>query len=105
MILGGTPQGFPEQDINVPYEQMITDGRNINLNPYTVENPHPGFGKDPNILNEYGHTEFPMWIDSKIEYNNDGTGKRLVVNNKAEFEKHMQIGKTETPAPANVWPK
>jgi hypothetical protein len=49
---------FPEPpDLKVPYEQMILDGRSINLNPYSVENPHPGFGKDPNILNELGHNE------------------------------------------------
>jgi hypothetical protein len=30
---------------------------------YTVRNPHPAFGIDPNIKNEYGHTNYPKYID------------------------------------------
>lgn len=30
---------------------------------YTVRSPHPAFGIDPNIRNEYGHTNYPKWID------------------------------------------
>jgi len=30
---------------------------------YTVRNPHPDFTKDDNIINEYGHTKYPKWID------------------------------------------
>ena len=30
--------------------------------PYGVSNPHPGFGKDDNIKNEAGHTEYPMYV-------------------------------------------
>lgn len=40
---------------------------------YTVSDPHPLFGKDPNILNEYGHTEFPMWVDHPTEKRVDYT--------------------------------
>lgn len=29
---------------------------------YSHQNPHPLFGKDPNILNAQGHTEYPKWI-------------------------------------------
>lgn len=36
---------------------------------YDVSNPHPGFGVDPNILNEYGHTKYPMWVGDKIANN------------------------------------
>jgi len=82
-------------DLKLNYEQTITDGININLNPWTVDNPHPGFGKDPNILNEYGHTEYPMWVDDPRQ-----PGKRVIVNNKAEFEA------LSTPAQAApAWPK
>ncbi len=80
-------------DLAVPYEQMITDGININVNPWTVENPHPGFGKDPNILNEYGHTEYPMWVDDPKE-----AGKRVIVKDKAEYEALIK------PAASNAWP-
>lgn len=31
---------------------------------FTVANPHPGFGKDPNIINEFGHTRFPRWVEN-----------------------------------------
>jgi hypothetical protein len=40
---------------------------------YDVSNPHPLFGKDPNYLNEYGHTKFPMWVDHPTEKRVDTT--------------------------------
>lgn len=46
--------------------------------------PHPDFGKDPNIINEWGHTEFPKFIDVD--------GKRIIVKDK---EEEMQAFKTE----------
>ncbi len=52
------------------------------LNRYTVSNPHPAFGKDPNIKNELGHTEYPMWVTSKI------TGGRVVVKDAEERATH-----------------
>lgn len=42
-------------------KQTLTD--DSNPNPYTVRNPHPGHGIDPNIKNEFGHTEYPKWVD------------------------------------------
>ena len=33
---------------------------------HDVSNPHPMFGKDPNIINEYGHTHYPKWVDGVI---------------------------------------
>ena len=76
---------FPEpKDLEVDFVNrwfwMIAVLRSFS--PYSVENPHPGFGKDPNVLNEYGHTKFPMWVDSKIEK------KRVIVNNEEELAKH-----------------
>jgi len=29
---------------------------------YNISNPHPMHGKDPNILNEFGHTEYPKFL-------------------------------------------
>lgn len=29
---------------------------------YGVGNPHPHYGKDPNIINEFGHTEYPKYV-------------------------------------------
>jgi hypothetical protein len=50
---------------------------------FTVRNPHPGFGKDPNIINELGHTRYPKWVDSKK------TGTRIVVQNPMEEAQHL----------------
>lgn len=62
---------FPEPpELKVSYENTITDSNPKSFQQYTVENPHPGFGKDPNILNEYGHTKYPMWV-GKIIVNNE----------------------------------
>jgi hypothetical protein len=61
---------FPEpKDLDVPFEDMIGDGKPIHFGQYDVANPHPGFGKDPNILNEFGHTKYPMWVGDKIANN------------------------------------
>jgi hypothetical protein len=37
------------------------------LNEYTVANPHPNHGKDPNIMNEYGHTHYPKFVHKHDE--------------------------------------
>lgn len=97
---------FPDgdKDVSVPYEQTITDGKNINIDPWTVENPHPGFGKDPNILNEYGHTKFPMFVDSKIEFNSNGTCKRVIVNNDKELDVHTNSELKQFAALNDNWP-
>jgi hypothetical protein len=29
---------------------------------YGPGNPHPLYGTDPNILNEFGHTAYPKWV-------------------------------------------
>lgn len=76
-------QSFPEPaELAVPFEDMIGDGRPKEVGKYSVSHPHPGFGKDPNILNELGHTKYPMWVDSKI------SGGRVVVNNAMEEAQH-----------------
>lgn len=41
---------------------------------YDVSNPHPDYGKDPNIKNEFGHTEYPKWVIGK-------DGKRVIADN------------------------
>lgn len=53
---------------------------------YDVSNPHPMYGKDPNIINEFGHTAYPKWIDTGKK---DDKGKpvRVLVENKKEEEK------------------
>lgn len=48
---------------------------------YGASNPHPLFGKDPNIMNEKGHTLYPKWVDHP-------TDKRVdhIVTNKNNNE-------------------
>lgn len=46
---------------------------------FTLDNPHPGWDKDPNILNHYGHTEYPKML---YPHGKDSAG--TVVNNKDE---------------------
>ena len=52
---------------------------------YGVSNPHPGYGTDPNILNVFGHTKYPMAINRP-----DGT---IVVNNEEEHNAALGIVK------------
>lgn len=48
---------------------------------WSVANPHPGYGKDPNIINEFGHTMYPKWV--KNSANED------VIVNSAEEEAEL----------------
>jgi hypothetical protein len=70
---------------------------------YDVSNPHPGFGKDPNILNEFGHTKYPKWVTKP-------DGEKVIVqseeeeialtkndNNKAELNQNASELKQDGP--------
>ena len=83
---------FPEpKDLDVDFVHRTGDSRPKTFQEYDVSNPHPGFGKDPNILNEYGHTKYPMWVNGKIAHN--------------EEEEKAIKGEVSVPAsPAPVWP-
>lgn len=70
--------GAPK-DLDVPYIDRIGDSRPKAPQGYTVENPHPGFGKDPNIVNELGHTQYP-----KMVYPNGSQGAGVVANSPEE---------------------
>lgn len=52
---------------------------------YGVSNPHPGYGTDPNILNCFGHTKYPMAINKP-----EGT---IIVNNEEEHNAALGIVK------------
>ena len=54
---------------------------------YSVSEPHPDFGKDPNILNELGHTRYPRYVEHE--------SKRVIVQN--EQEEFDLTGKVEFP--------
>jgi len=48
--------------------------------PFSLSNPHPLYGKDPNIMNEFGHTHYPKWIT---------IGEQQVLANDAKHEKTL----------------
>jgi len=74
---------FPEpKDLEVDFINRTGDSRPKSFVEHGVANPHPGFGKDSNIGNEFGHTKFPMWVDSKI------AKERIIVNNEMELAQH-----------------
>lgn len=62
---------------------MVDNEANKESPKYTVSNPHPQFGVDPNILNEFGHTVYPKWIDSK-EKDKSGHPIRVIVKDEKE---------------------
>lgn len=63
---------FPEpKDLDVDFVNRTGDSRPKSFQKYDVSNPHPGFGKDPNILNEFGHTKYPMWVGTVIVNNEE----------------------------------
>lgn len=75
---------FPEpKSLNV---LEIGDGMDHIGQKYSLENPHPGYGKDPNILNQYGHSIYP-----KMVYPNGKDLPGLVVNNQAEEDAAMGV--------------
>lgn len=74
--------GFPEPaDLEVDFVDRTGDSRPKYVNQYGVANPHPGFGKDPNIINELGHTVYP-----KMVYPDGPMTARYVVVRNAEEE-------------------
>ena len=66
----------------------IGDGMDHRPMTYDVSNPHPMYGKDPNIINQLGHTEYPKMI---YPQGKDQPG--IVVKNKKEEE--AALGKPE----------
>lgn len=80
------------RDRSIPQHDAVAaqDPRYIkSFETFTVSNPHPGFGKDPNILNEIGHTAYPKWV-----YPNGKDHPGVIVNNPDEEDK--ALGKEPT---------
>lgn len=66
--------------------------RHGEIKSYTVSDPHPMFGKDPNILNELGHTKYPMYVDHPTDKEASGRfPARVVVQD--EDEHRALVGK------------
>ena len=87
-------------DLKLPFKDMVLDGKNHIFSKYDVSNPHPGYGTDPNILNEYGHSVYPKMI-----YPQGQTYPGVIVNNQAEEDEILKPAPVEQPAPTNnPWP-
>jgi len=88
---------FPSPpDLKLDFKDMVLDGKNHVFSKWDVSNPHPGYGKDPNILNEYGHTKYPMYVGNVIVNNEE--------EEKAERAKlEPQPSVPQTPV-NNPWP-
>ena len=65
---------------------------------YDNENPHPEYGKNPNIRNEQGHTEYPKLVfpkDFKLAGKTPTKAEleaRVVVNNPTEEAEVTESG-------------
>lgn len=85
---------FPEpKDLNLRFEDMVLDGKSLNFQKWDVSNPHPGYGKDPNILNEFGHTKYPMYVGN------------VIVNNEEEEKAARNPQSVPSVAPTDNTPK
>lgn len=90
---------FPSPpDLKLEFKDMVLDGKNLVFSKYDVSNPHPGFGKDPNILNEYGHTKYPMYVGNVI-VNNEEEEK----TERAKSELNPSVPSID-PNANNPWP-
>lgn len=96
-IIENAGEGWKDQNIDVL--EIFSEAHKKDFNKYSLANPHPGFGKDPNILNEYGHTEYPKRIHSKIE------NQKVTVNNPTEEAKHLgkKVEDKKKPAKTDDW--
>lgn len=90
---------FPEPaDLETDH---IGDNKPVVFQKYTLANPHPGYGKNSNILNEYGHTRYPKWVKN-------AAGESVIVNNVKEeaaivpsSEAKASVPAVATPTPVN----
>lgn len=88
---------FPEpKDLPLKFEDMVLDGKSKSFQMHDVSNPHPGFGKDPNVLNEYGHTIYP-----KMVYPQGPGGPGVPVQSKEEEDALLNPPTEE--APTKAW--
>lgn len=57
----------------------IGDGTDLKVGQYTLDKPHPGYGKDDNIINQLGHTVYPKWV-----YPSGNSAPGVIVNSAEE---------------------
>lgn len=70
---------FPEPpSLNILEVSDGKDNFDALIGHYTLDKPHPGYGNDPNILNQYGHTAYP-----KMVYPNGKDAPAVIANSHA----------------------
>lgn len=83
--------GWEDQSIEVDDIIAAKDKKFVkNVGQYNVSNPHPLYGKDPNIINEFGHTMYPKWVKGP-------NGDVIVKNAREESEVTGVEVKTKLP--------
>lgn len=68
------------------------------MSQYNVSNPHPNYGKDPNVINEYGHTKYPKMVypsGHSTSAVGPQKGEGIIVNNEKEEAEAMGTAKEE----------
>jgi|ERR1700748_960062 len=102
--LRGRPGGSDWTDRHIRTNDRIAAQDVMFVRPGTVwdvDNPHPGFGTDPNIINELGHTHYPKWVEAK-----DGRGRVIVRSPDQEEEAtgiRPDIQLPQAPRRGNDW--
>ena len=82
---------FPQiPDLDLPVSQRIGYGDNKHFGKWGVTNPHPGYGKDPNIGNEFGHTVYPKYV--KL-----ANGENVIVHSPGEENEVLDNKSDEGP--------
>lgn len=83
--------GWRDKHVNFGDNVAAQDARFVqNFGQFSVANPHPGFGKDPNIINELGHTAYPKWVRAT-------NSERVIVNSPSEEAEVTGSTGTELP--------
>ena len=72
---------------------------------YSVSNPHPLHGKDPNIMNELGHTQYPKWIDHPSEKAASGFPARVLVQDTDHEAEVLGTAKAKPKKGEEGWTK
>lgn len=86
---------FPEpKDLEVDFVNRTGDSQPKVFNQWSVSNPHPGYGKDPNILNEYGHSVYP-----KMVYPQGQSQPGVIVNDQDEENRLLNMPEKPAEAP------
>lgn len=89
-------------DVDSPYEYHQHFPKDMSMPIYDNENPHPEYGKNPNIRNIQGHTEYPKWVfPAGVEPTKANFEQRVLVNNPEEEAKAIgKKDKKQQPKPA-----